>query len=78
MASLDALQSYARLKSAKPSRAALLESASDWATNAEEALADIRADIDRGLVGMKLPIAKLKSAVERLELAMREAENAQG
>lgn len=77
LASLDSLESYSRLRSAKPSRAALLESVDDWAVNAEEALADIRSDAQRGLVGMKLPLAKLKSAVEQIEKRMRESEAAE-
>lgn len=76
LASLDSIESYARLRSARPARAALLESASDWHANAVDALADIKADIDRGLV-MKLPIRALRSAVERLEKLMKEAEDAQ-
>lgn len=75
--SLDSLESYSRLRSAKPSRAALLESVDDWAVSAEEALADIRSDAQRGLVGMKLPLAKLKSAVEQIEKRMRESEAAE-
>ena len=53
-------------------RAELIQSAADWVSIVEMDLAQVKADLERGIV-YQLPIRALKSSVERLGVAMAEA-----